>query len=260
MNWCWGSVLQYRNPRRWKSHGWGSHDVERMFVPYQSVADGVGSFWQPHACNGIVTGIRGCNGKYYCKGEKFCVYGTFLRLTPTSPSPTFDQHRSSLFFSSTEKNESSIPPKSRLLILKCRPFMKLFTIFAMQSHGGNIKKCDCIVRFFYIPRLPCKVRIKPYKKTRRPCWELRSPNPVQNLEPNIVASSIPMMHQPKELLRQGALSLRSCYKNIVATKNSISTTIRDVRASPNLGASSTQSGPSLTLPTSASHHLHLHWK
>ena len=155
MNWCWGSVLQYRNLRRWKSHGWGSHDVERMFVPYQSVADGVGSFWQPHACNTdyaklmwVVTGIRGCNGKYYCKGKKFCVYGTFLRLTPTSPSPTFDQHRSSLFFSSTEKNESSIPPKSRLLILKCRPFMKLFTIFAMQSHGGNIKKCDCIVRFF----------------------------------------------------------------------------------------------------------------
>ena len=31
--------------------------------------------------------------------------------------------------------------------------MKLFLIFAMQSHGGNIKKCDCIGRFFLCTRV-----------------------------------------------------------------------------------------------------------
>ena len=42
--------------------------------------------------------------------------------------------------------------------------MKLFLIFTMQSHGGNIKKCDCIGRFFYVPASCGKVRIMQYKK------------------------------------------------------------------------------------------------
>jgi hypothetical protein len=54
----------------------------------------MGSFWQPHARNTdyaklmwVVTGIRGCNGKYYCKGEKMCVYGKFLSYSASRIMP-----------------------------------------------------------------------------------------------------------------------------------------------------------------------------
>ena len=80
-------------------------------------------------------------------GELF-VYGTFLHFIPTSPSPTFDWHCSSLFSSITEKLNHQSPPNLDIWFSNFIPFMKVLTIFAMHKHGGNIKKCNCIGHFF----------------------------------------------------------------------------------------------------------------
>ena len=93
----------------------------------------------------------------YCKGTKLYVYGTFLRLTPTSPSPSFDQHRSSLFFSITEKNESSFPPKSRHLILRCRPLHEVVYNFRDAVARGQHEETRLHCPFFFTyPCCPAK--------------------------------------------------------------------------------------------------------
>ena len=99
------------------------------------------------------------------------VYGTYFQLTPTLQSPIFDPHRAALFFSITVKIELAIPPKPNIWISNVAPHTKLFAIFVMQSHGGNIKKCDCIAQLFYVPTLRWKVRIMQYKKRRWPWWQ-----------------------------------------------------------------------------------------
>ena len=78
----------------------------------------------------------------------------------------------------------------------------------MQSHGGNIKKCNCIARFFYVPALCCKVRIMQYKKMPMTMVTTGSLNPVQNKSRNILTPSILMMHHPLPLSWPGAPTLR----------------------------------------------------
>ena len=84
--------------------------------------------------------------KIVCVWHIFTLYSNFTitHFWPTSLVP---------FFSITEKNELPIPPNLVIWFLNVGPFMKLFLIFAMQSHGGNIKKCDCIGRFFLCTRV-----------------------------------------------------------------------------------------------------------
>ena len=55
---------------------------------------------------------RGCTDIFLLSMYKLYVCGTFFRLTPTSPSPTFNKHHSSLFFSITEKTVCRSPPNS----------------------------------------------------------------------------------------------------------------------------------------------------
>ncbi len=88
---------------------------------------------------------------------------TITHFWPTSLVPFFLNH--------WKKNELPIPPNLVIWFLNVGPFMKLFTIFAMQLHGGNIKKCNCITQFCYVPLLPCKVGIKQYKKLQRTWWQ-----------------------------------------------------------------------------------------
>ena len=49
--------------------------------------------------------------------------------------------------------------------------MKLFLIFAMQSHGGNIKKCDCIGRFFLCTRVAWLSENNAVQKNPQPWWQ-----------------------------------------------------------------------------------------
>ena len=75
------------------------------------------------------------------------------------------------FFLHHCKDQIGNPPKPNIWFSNVAPHTKLFVIFAMQLHGGNIKKWDCIAQFVHVPALHCKVTIMQYKKCRRSWWQ-----------------------------------------------------------------------------------------
>ena len=83
---------------------------------------------------------------YTMVSKKMYVYGAYFRLTSTEWSPVFNCHRSALS-PLIVKIESSISPKLNIWFSNDVPCIKLFTIFTMQSHEGNIKKCNFITHF-----------------------------------------------------------------------------------------------------------------
>ena len=89
----------------------------------------------------------------------------------------------------------------------------------MQSHGGNIKNCDCIARFFYVCALRCKVRIRQHKKMLTTMVRRRPPNPVPKNSPNMVVLTIRVMRRPLALSREGAPTLRSPSNHVPSKKN-----------------------------------------